>query len=45
MLIEEPLRPDLIVHTDVGDLSTAAQRIVFLVQRLCRSLAIPIETP
>ena len=42
---EEPLRPDLIVHTDVDDLPTAAQKIVFLVQRLCRSLAIPIETP
>ena len=31
---EESLRPELIVHTDVDDPSTAAQKILFLVQRL-----------
>jgi adenylylsulfate kinase len=31
---EESHRPELIVHTDVDDSSTAAQKILFLVQRL-----------
>jgi adenylylsulfate kinase len=42
---EESFRPELIVHTDVDDPSTAAQKILFLVQRLHRSLATPLNTP
>lgn len=42
---EESLRPELIVHTDVDDPSTAAQKILFLVQRLHRSLATALERP
>ena len=42
---EESLRPELIVHTDVDDPSTAAQKILFLVQRLHRSLATALKMP
>ena len=42
---EESLRPELIVHTDVDDPSTAAQKILFLVQRLHRSLATALKVP
>jgi adenylylsulfate kinase len=41
---EESLRPELIVHTDVDDPLTAAQKILFLVQRLHRSLATTLKT-
>ena len=41
---EESLRPELIVHTDVDDPSTAAQKILFLVQRLHRPPATALET-
>jgi hypothetical protein len=41
---EETLRPELIVHTDVDDPSTAAQKILFLVQRLHRSVATTLDT-
>ena len=42
---EESPRPELIVHTDVDDPSTAAQKILFLVQRLHRSLATALNMP
>jgi adenylylsulfate kinase len=42
---EESLRPELIVHTDVDDPSTAAQKILYLVQRLHRSLATALKMP
>ena len=42
---EESLRPELIVHTDVDDPSTAAQKILFLVQRLHQSLATAPQIP
>ena len=41
---EESLRPELIVHTDVDDPSTAAQKILFLVQRLHRPPATALKT-
>ena len=42
---EESLRPELIVHTDVDDPSTAAQKTLLLVQRLHQSVAAAIRTP
>ena len=42
---EESRRPELIVHTDVDDASTAAQKILFLVQRLHESLATALKMP
>ena len=41
---EESLRPELIVHTDVDNPSTAAQKILFLIQRLHQSLATALKT-
>jgi adenylylsulfate kinase len=42
---EESLRPELIVHTDVDDPSTAARKILFLVQRLHQSPAAAPTVP
>ncbi len=42
---EESLRPELIVRTDVDDPWTAAQEVLFLVQRLRRSTPTSLESP
>ena len=42
---EESPRPELVLRTDVHDPWTAAQQVLFLVQRLHRALTLSIESP
>lgn len=41
---EEPIRPELVVHTDLDDLSTTIQKVLFLIRRLQRGIAGVPET-
>ena len=42
---EESLRPDLILHTDVEDLWTTVEQVLFLVRRLHQAPAVHVHQP
>jgi adenylylsulfate kinase len=42
---EEPMRPELVIHTDLDDLPTTVQKVLLLIRRLQRGVAAATERP